>query len=81
MSCFAHIADPRERLRARLNLALRKGPIREADNILLDNLIEAGLLKLDLMDFDRDVFAGYLADAVEDEFGPLQPHTHKDGSS
>jgi hypothetical protein len=70
---FAHIKDPRQRLRARLNLALRRGPVRDADNVLLDDLIEVGALRLDLTDFDRHVFARYLADAIEDEFGPLTP--------
>jgi hypothetical protein len=67
---FDHIADPRNRLRARLNWSLRSGGTLE--NPILDAMVEDGLWSI-WMDFNRDIISQHIIASVEDEFGVSLP--------
>ena len=62
---FERITDPRERLLARLNLALRAGGV-DADDVLAYDAIKAGV---QLVDFERQVVAQHLLSSLEHEVG------------
>lgn len=68
MSKFPNIVDTRQRLQARLNLALRTHPqMSLMDNALMQELADAKLWGL-WSDFERDTIANFIIAVIEDEF-------------